>query len=103
MRYWDVRALEVEPHRPEVLESTGEGRTIAIALRVGQRLQDHEVHERAWVVVVDGEVEVDGDGGSLAGGPGFVASFDPHERREVRATADARLLMVLAPWPGEGR
>jgi hypothetical protein len=28
--------------------------------------------------------------------------FDPHERREVRATSDARLLLVLAPWPGDG-
>ena len=26
----------------------------------------------------------------------------PHERHEVRATSDARLLLVLAPWPGEG-
>ena len=36
------------------------------------------------------------------GGPGFVAVFDPQERHEVRATSDARLLLVLAPWPGEG-
>jgi hypothetical protein len=28
--------------------------------------------------------------------------FDPHERHEVRATRDARLLLVLAPWPGDG-
>jgi len=36
------------------------------------------------------------------GGPGFAAVFDPHERHEVRATTDARLLLVLAPWPGDG-
>jgi hypothetical protein len=29
--------------------------------------------------------------------------FDPAERREVRATADTRLLLLLAPWPGVGR
>ena len=28
--------------------------------------------------------------------------FDPKERHEVRAVTDARLLLVLAPWPGEG-
>jgi hypothetical protein len=28
--------------------------------------------------------------------------FDPGERHEVRAVSDARLLLVLAPWPGAG-
>lgn len=103
MRHWDLRALDVEPRQPAVLESTGEGRTIAIALPAGERLQDHEVHERAWVVVIDGELEVEADSGTVSGGPGLVASFDPHERRELRARTDARVLMMLAPWPGEGR
>ena len=49
-----------------------------------------------------GEVEVDAGGATVHGGPGFVAVFDPHERHEVRATEDARLLLVLAPWPGDG-
>jgi hypothetical protein len=31
---------------------------IALDLRAGESLPDHEVHERAWVVVVDGEVEI---------------------------------------------
>jgi quercetin dioxygenase-like cupin family protein len=38
----------------------------------------------------------------VIGGPGFFAVFDPGERHEVRAKGDARLLLVLAPWPGEG-
>ena len=29
-------------------------------------------------------------------------SFDPNERHEVRAKSDSRLLLLLAPWPGEG-
>jgi len=41
-------------------------------------------------------------GGLLAGGPGLLAVFEPGERHEVRARSDARLLLVLAPWPGEG-
>ena len=60
------------------------------------------MHERAHFVVVDGQVEVEGEGGTVAGGPGFVAIWDPGERHEVRATTDARVLLVLAPWPGEG-
>ena len=37
-----------------------------------------------------------------AGGPGFLAQFEPNERHEVRATSDTRLVLFLAPWPGEG-
>jgi redox-sensitive bicupin YhaK (pirin superfamily) len=50
------------------------------------------------VVVIEGEVELEGQ----TGGPGLAAVFDPGERHTVRATADARLLLVLAPWPGDG-
>jgi quercetin dioxygenase-like cupin family protein len=60
------------------------------------------VHERAYVVVVDGEVEFVQDGGSQTGGPGLVAHFSARERHEVRATSDARMLLFLAPWPGAG-
>jgi quercetin dioxygenase-like cupin family protein len=102
MRHWDLRALDVEPHRPEVLHSEEEGRTIAIQIPAGEALQDHQVHERAWLVVIDGEVEIDDADGSFTGGPGTLAIFEPGERHEVRAKADARLLLMLAPWPGEG-
>ena len=60
------------------------------------------MHERAHLVVIDGELEVDASGGPVTGGPGFMAVWDPHERHEVRATSDARVLLVLAPWPGDG-
>ena len=99
MEHWDLRTLDVQPHQPQILHSSrGESRTIAIHLPAGERLQDHEVHERAHLIVVDGEVEVSG----VRGGAGLVAIFDPQERHEVRAEQDARLLLVLAPWPGEG-
>ena len=96
-------ALAVEPHQPRILHSArGEARSIAIQLPSGESLQEHQVHERAYVVVIDGEIEVGNSGGTTAGGPGFAAVFDPHERHEVRASTDARLLLVLAPWPGDG-
>jgi quercetin dioxygenase-like cupin family protein len=103
MEHWDLRTLEVEPHQPRILHSArGEARSIAINLPAGESLQDHQVHERAYLVVVDGDVEVRNESGSIEGGAGFAAVFDPHERHEVKATRDARLLLVLAPWPGDG-
>jgi redox-sensitive bicupin YhaK (pirin superfamily) len=96
--------MPIEVHRPEVLQSDGEGRAIAINLPAGERLQQHQVHERAWLLVIDGAIEIESpDGDTVDGGTGLLAVFDPAERREVRATADTRLLLLLAPWPGVGR
>ncbi|MGH2949289.1 MAG: cupin domain-containing protein [Solirubrobacteraceae bacterium] len=103
MQHWDLRTLDVEPHQPRILHSArGEARSIAIRLPAGESLQEHQVHERAYLVVVDGEVEVSDGRDAISGGAGFAAVFAPHERHEVRATTDARLLLVLAPWPGDG-
>jgi quercetin dioxygenase-like cupin family protein len=103
VEHWDLRTVDVEPHHPEILHSArGEARSVALSLPAGEMLQDHQVHERAHLIVIDGEVEVAGDGETVAGGPGFFAVFDPRERHEVRAIRDARLLLVLAPWPGDG-
>ena len=103
MDTWDVASLEVQPRRPEVLRSDDEGRVIAINLPAGERLQEHQVHERAWLVVAEGQIEVEQGGQTVTGGPGFLAHFEPHERREVRAKADARLLLILTPYPAPGR
>jgi quercetin dioxygenase-like cupin family protein len=104
MDTWNIASIDTEPHRPEVLRSDdGAARAIVINLPAGEELQDHEVHEHAWLHVHAGEVEIGHDGGSTPAGAGFLAHFDPHERHEVRATSDAMLLLILAPWPGEGR
>jgi quercetin dioxygenase-like cupin family protein len=102
METWDIASLDVEPHQPEVLRSDPEARVIAINLPAGDQLQEHQVHERAWLVVAAGEVEIEQDGSTVMGGPGFTAHFEPNQRHEVRAAGDARLLLILAPWPGEG-
>jgi redox-sensitive bicupin YhaK (pirin superfamily) len=103
MDSWNVNEIDVEPYRPQVLDSEQEGRAIVIQLPKGEQLQEHQVHERAWLLVTDGEIEVaDSDGSSVTGKTGFLAIFDPKERREVTAKSDARLLLVLAPWPGVG-
>ena len=103
MEHWDLRSLEVEPRQPRILHSKrGEARSIAINLPAGEALQEHEVHERAWLVVASGEIEVEQGGQTVSGGPGFLAHFDPHERHEVRARSDARVILLLSPWPGDG-
>lgn len=102
METWDIRSLDIEPHRPVVLRSDEETRAIAIHLPAGEELQEHQVHERTYLVVADGQIEVTQDGHTIPGGPGFVSHFEPRERHSVRAVSDARLVLVLAPWPGMG-
>jgi quercetin dioxygenase-like cupin family protein len=99
---WDINKLEVEPRKPVVLDSEDEGRAIVIQLTAGEKLGDHRVHERATLVVTDGEVEIDANGETVKGGPGLLSVFDPNERHEVRATSDARIVLMLSPWPGKG-
>jgi quercetin dioxygenase-like cupin family protein len=100
---WDLRSLDVVSHHPVILHSArGQARSVALHLAAGEELQDHQVHERAHLVVVDGDIDVMLGGETVTGGPGFFAVFDPRERHHVRARTDARLLLVLAPWPGDG-
>lgn len=101
MRTWDTRGLDVEGHKPEIVSSSDAARLIVLALPEGEVLQEHMVHERAYVLVLDGELEISA-GETITGGPGLLAEFDPGEPHEVRARSDARLLLFLAPWPGEG-
>lgn len=103
MRHWDLQSIDVLPRHPIVLDSRrGESRSIALHLSAGDALDEHQVHERAHLVVVDGQVEVRNGAAPQRGGPGLLAIFDPAERHEIRAVTDARLLLILAPWPGDG-
>jgi len=103
MHSWDLSKIDVEPQKPVVVDSEDEGRAILIALLAGESLPEHQVHERAWVMVVSGRVRISKPNGEDAeGGPGLLAIFDPAERHEVVAIEDARVLLVLSPWPGEG-
>ena len=113
MQRWDLRSLDVEPHRPEVLQSEGEGRSIVIELPAGERLQEHQVHERAWLVVIDGEVEISQPARRLRPAERHEArrrlllrsrcSASPPRRRDrgARPPQPTRLLLLVAPWPGE--
>lgn len=86
-----------------MLFSTRECRAVVIDLNEGDALGDHSVHERAVVQVVAGEVSVATGSGDTVCTAGTLVAFEPGERHAVRATGGAaRLLLMLAPWPGEG-
>jgi redox-sensitive bicupin YhaK (pirin superfamily) len=102
MESWDIRSLAIEPHHPQVLRSDDETRAIAIRLPSGEELQEHHVHERTYLLVADGEIEISQDRSSATDGTGFRSHFEPNERRTVPALSDARHVLVLAPWPGVG-
>jgi hypothetical protein len=95
--------MELRPHEPQILESTDDARAIVLLIPAGESLDDHQVHESAWITVLDGEVEItSGNGESVSGGRGLLVQFAPAERHAIHARSDARLLLLLTPWPGEG-
>jgi len=72
---------------------------VVIDLRRGEELGAHHVRERAVVEVVYGAVAIQLAGNAVECSAGTLVTFDPGERHAVRAVADARLLLFLAPWP----
>jgi len=105
VQHWDLLALEAPEgaRDPIVLHSDDGARAVLIVLQPGQELGDHQVKENAWLTVLDGGVELTAaDGSTTQGGVGTMARFDPNERHAVRTESGARLLLLLAPWPGDG-
>lgn len=103
VNHWTITNLELQPHAPEILASTADARAIVLLIPAGESLDDHQVHERAWLTVIEGEVEITTKTDEkLVGGPGLLVEFAPSERHAVHARSDARLLLVLTPWPGDG-
>ncbi len=101
MNRWTITDRDLKPHAPEILASTDDARAIALMIPAGESFDDHQVHERAWVIVLDGEVEITTSAGdSVIGGNGLLVEFAPRERHAVHARSDARLLLLLTPWPG---
>jgi quercetin dioxygenase-like cupin family protein len=100
---WDLKGLDLKPRLPEILSSSNVARAIVLDLAAGESLADHQVHERAWLVVLDGEIQVEtAEGERTSGGVGLLVELNPGERHEVLASAPARLLLLLTPWPGSG-
>lgn len=103
MKSWDLKSIAAEPHEPRILSTADDARAIVLQLPAGEELQEHEVHEHTRLVVIDGEIETTTpEGERISAGSGHMLEFDPGERRAVAAKADARLLLLLTPWPGDG-
>ncbi len=103
MNSWDLNDLELDPRAPRILSSTDDARAIALAVPAGESLQDHQVHERAWVSIISGKAEITTPAGErIDAAPGLVVEFDPGERHAIHAVSDTRLLLLLTPWPGVG-
>ena len=105
MRHWKLNEIATPDgtRSPVVLHSLeGESRVVLIGLDAGQELGEHQVKESAFLLVVDGKVRVEAGDESIDGGVGELFRFDPDERHSVTADGQARVMLLLAPWPGEG-
>jgi quercetin dioxygenase-like cupin family protein len=105
MESWNLNEIDAPAgtRDPVVLATEDGARAVMIKLEPGQELSDHEVKERAWLTVVEGEVLISTNRGErISGGPGMVVTFAPGERHAVSSPGGARVLLLLAPWPGDG-
>jgi quercetin dioxygenase-like cupin family protein len=101
---WNMLELDAPDgtRDPIVLHSDDGARAVLIVLQPGQSLGDHQVKENAWITVLDGTVQVTAGGDTVDASPGELVRFEPDERHALHSESGARILMLLAPWPGEG-
>ena len=104
MRSWRLPEIETPDgsRSPVVLHSSNEGRAVLIGLNPGQELGDHQVKEHTFIVVVDGSARIEAGGETVVADAGTLVAFEPDERRVVATETGAKILLLLAPWPGEG-
>ena len=76
MNSWDLKTLDLKPRLPEILSSSDVARAIALNLAAGESLSEHQVHERAWLMVLDGEIHVATAAGErTSGGAGLLENL----------------------------
>ncbi|HEY6962199.1 MAG TPA: cupin domain-containing protein [Gaiellaceae bacterium] len=104
MQRWDLLELDAPAgmRDPLVLHQDDGARAVLLVLQPGQALGDHQVKENAWLTVLDGEVEVSANGDAQTATRGTLVHFVPNEQHAVRSPKGARVLLLLAPWPGDG-
>ncbi len=104
MRCWDLQSIETPggSRSPAVLLSEDNARAVLVGLDPGQELGDHQVKEHAWLVVVEGSVRIGAGSDAVEAGVGTLAHFEPDERHSVSTDEGAKILLILAPWPGVG-
>ena len=87
---------------PIVRKSEDEARAVLIGIDPGQELGDHQVKEHAWLFVVEGVAQIRSGADEIDAPIGTLAHFEPDERHSVGSAAGAKVLLLLAPWPGPG-
>lgn len=104
MQSWKLTEIDTPDgsRSPVVLLSENEARAILLGLQPGQELGDHQVKEHAWLVVVEGKARIGAGGDAVDAGVGTLVHFEPDERHFVASDEGAKILLLLAPWPGEG-
>jgi quercetin dioxygenase-like cupin family protein len=104
MQHWDLLAIDASrgTRDPYVVHQDEGARAVLIVLTPGQELGEHQVKENAWIVIVEGEVQVVAGAEEIELSAGGMMRFEPGERHSLGSTDGARLLIVLTPWPGEG-
>jgi quercetin dioxygenase-like cupin family protein len=101
---WDLLELDAPEgtRDPVVLHQDDGARAVLLVMQPGQQLGRHQVKENAWLTVLDGEIELTAGDETSTAGPGVLVHFVPDEQHALRAPAGARVLLLLAPWPGDG-
>lgn len=100
---WHLPSIEQSGTRePRVLFSQPEFRAVVVDLNRGDELGDHRLYEHSVLQVVSGRVGVGGEEGEVECEAGTLLTFAPKETRRLRALEPSRILLVLAPWPGDG-
>ena len=104
MQRWNLLEIDAPDgtRDPVLLDTDNGARAVLIRLDPGQELGEHEVKENAWIAVVDGVVRVGAGGEEFEAPAGTLVRFDAQERHSVASDGGARILMLLAPWPGPG-
>jgi quercetin dioxygenase-like cupin family protein len=101
---WDLTKIEAPEgtRSPVVLETVDGARAIVIRLAPGQELGDHQVRERVWLTVVEGDARIAAGDDVAEARPGTLLTFEPGERHSVESEHGAQIILILSPWPGEG-
>jgi quercetin dioxygenase-like cupin family protein len=100
---WHLPSIEASGQRePRVLFSQPEFRGFVVDLDRSDQLGDHRLYEHAVVQIVSGRVRIAMEARSVECEAGTLVTFAPGETRRVQALEPSRILLLLAPWPGDG-
>ena len=104
MQRWNLLEIDAPDgtRDPVVLHTDDDARAVLIRIHPGQELGDHQVKESAWIAVVEGSVRVGAGDQQVEAHAGSLFRFEPNERHFVASEDGARILLLLAPWPGAG-